>query len=136
MGEVRDHSLREELLLLLSLLLLPQRLQLGVTQLRLPSVSSNALKTADELLLSLRGTAPHVQRPGMPTKKIMSSQPLEVLLLPGNETDLRPAATDTQPVSALEIRVIGLRLCETIRMRVKYVLMVLQLLDPVSKELA
>jgi len=133
MTEVWDHSLREKLLLLL----LSQRelcLQLGVCHLWLSSITS---KTAEELLLSLRTSAPHVQTARMP-ENVVSNQSLEmVLLLPGGETDLRStAAADSQPVPALEVRVTGLLLCETVRMCVKHVLVVLQLLDPISKELA
>ena len=132
MSQVWDHSLREKLLLLL----LAQQLglQLSVRQLRLSSITS---KTAEELLLSLRSSAPHVQTAGMP-KDVVSDQSLQmVLLLSGSETDLRStAATYSQPVPTLEVRVVGLLLRETVRMWVKHVLVVLQLLDPISKELA
>ena len=127
MREVWDHPLREKLLLLL--LLLPQSelsLQLSVGQLRLSSISSNASKTAEELLLSLRSPAAHIQA----AEKVMSNQPLEVvlllLLLSRTETDLRSATTaDSQSVSALEVGIVSLLLRETIRMRVKHVLVVL-----------
>jgi hypothetical protein len=137
-GEVWDHPLRKKLLLLLLLLLLlSQRelsLQLSVAQLRLSSVTSNASKTAKELLLSLRTTAPHVQ----PTEQVVSNQSLEMVLLRSRtETDLRSTATtDSQSVSALVVGIVGLLLRDTIRMCVKHVLVVLQLLNPISKELA
>ena len=127
MSEVRNHPLREKLLLLLlSLLLLSQRelcLQLGVTQLSLSSITPHALKSAEELLLSLRAPIPHLQ----PAKKVVPNQSLEMmLLLPGTKTDLRPATTaNSQSVSALEIGVIGLLLRESIWMCVKRVLVVL-----------
>jgi hypothetical protein len=131
-SDVRDHSLRKKLLLLLSLLLLSQQLclQLRVTQLSLSSISSNALKSTDQLLLSLRDPAPNVQPSGMSTENVVPNQPLVMLLLPRSQTDLRPTTTDT-----LQIGIVRLRLRETVRMRVKYVLMVLQLLYPVSEEL-
>lgn len=120
---------------MLLLLLLSQQLclQLGVGHLRLSSIAS---KTAEELLLSLRSSAPHVQTARMP-ENVVSNQSLEMvlLLLSGSETDLRPTA-DSQPAPALEVRIVGLLLRETVRMRVKHVLVVLQLLDPISKELA
>jgi len=133
MSEVRNHSLRDKLLLLL--LLLSQRelcLQLGVGHLWLRRISS---KTAEELLLSLRTSAPRVQTAGMPEYTV-SNQSLEmVLLLSRSETNLRSAAAaDSQPVPALEVRIVGLLLRETVR--VKHILVVLQLLDPISKELA
>jgi hypothetical protein len=118
------------LLLLLSLLLLSQRLQLRVTQLPLSSISSNALKSTNQLLLSLRDPAPNVQPSGMSTENVVPNQPLVMLLLPRSQTDLRPPTTDT-----LQVGIVRLRLRETVRMRVKYVLMVLQLLYPVSEEL-
>lgn len=94
-------------MLLLSLLLLSQSklsLQLRVTQLRLPSITPNALKSAEKLLLSWSCATPHVQTARMPTDEVVPDQSLEVvLLLPGTEPDLRPAR-------ALEIGIIRLLL--------------------------
>ena len=117
---------------MLLLLLLSQRelsLQLRVAQLRLSSITPNASKTAEELLLSLRSPASHVQtaRMAQSAEKVVSNQSLEVvLLLPGTKTDLRStAATDSQSVSTLEVGIVSLLLRETVRMCVKHVLMVL-----------
>jgi len=109
------------LLLLLPLLLLSQRelsLQLRVTQLPLSSITPNALKSAEELLLSLRTTAPHIQttRMSQPVQKVVSNQSLQMmLLLSWGETDLWPTTTtDSQPVSALEVGITRLLLCEPV----------------------
>ena len=83
----------------------------------LSSITPNTLKTAEELLLSLRGAAPHIQTAGMaqPAEKVMPNQSLEmVLLLCRTKTNLRSATTDSQPVSTLEVGIIGLLLRETI----------------------
>lgn len=111
------------LLLLLPLLLLSQRelsLQLRVTQLPLSSITPNTLKSPKELLLSLRTTAPHVQtaRMSQPVQKVVPNQSLQMmLLLSGSQADLWPtttAATDSQPVSALEVGIIRLLLREPV----------------------
>lgn len=131
MSEVWDHPLREKLLLLLLLSQRELSLQLRVAQLRLSSITPNASKTAEELLLSLRSPASHVQtaRMAQSAEKVVSNQSLEMvllLLLPRTKTDLRStAATDSQSVSTLEVGIVSLLLRETVRMCVKHVLMVL-----------